>query len=315
MKNQPIVFRFLWVGAIALAAICIPIVSIRLFLALAAGVLFALQFRKLSPLIIVFLVIAALIIGIGNVIPRFLPLPVWGFGSDLFRNFAYENSYRYNPEVKSSDYSKLIKADTTVNGAPVVIVRVPGVKISFDKDSDKISFPSLLKARTSGSQLTLEAGNFPQDSAAEIVIGSKTPLDRLSLDVSFSEISADEGVFTVKRLEIRTNYLSFDGALVCDDINVTTNALDWRGSFEAKEARMQSNAASIFVTVRGMENLVLTAQVVYGEIKYLDRWEGSRKARITGTFGSVTFMKPKDSTGKLELQNSSQMVSLQIQEY
>ena len=89
----------------------------------------------------------------------------------------------------------------------------------------------------------------------------------------------------------------------------------WKQKNGAPSFSSNSNAASIFVTVRGMENLVLTAQVVYGEIKYLDRWEGSRKARITGTFGSVTFMKPKDSTGKLELQNSSQMVSLQIQEY
>ncbi|HQQ66015.1 MAG TPA: hypothetical protein PLO55_07720 [Thermotogota bacterium] len=315
MKNQPILFRLLWVCGIAVAAIFIPVVPIRIVLALVAGVLFALNFKKLSALLIVFLVIAALVIGVGNFSLRFLPFPVWGSGFDLFRHFAYDESDRYDSDVQSSDYSKLITADTLIESAPEVIVRVPGVKISFDENSDKIVYPNLLKAKYTQSSILLEADAFPKDSVAEIVIGCKTPMNRLSLDVNFSEISTRNAVFSVKTLEIRTNFLSLNGSLICDTIDVTTNALNWSGSFAAKEAKMQSNAASIFVTVRGLEDLELIGQLLNGEIKYLDNWEGSRKARIIGTFGSVTFLKRKDSTGKLEVNNASQMVSLQVREY
>jgi len=211
MKNQPIIMRFVWVCALSIAAIFIPVVPIRIVLALVAGVLFALNFKKLSALLIVFLVIAALGIGVGNFAFNLAHLPRWGTGFDLFRHFSFDDAYRYNPDAESSDYSKLIKADTVSESAPVIVIRVPGVKISFDGDSEKVAYPGLLRAKYSESSLVLEAGSFPKDSAAEIVIGGKTPLYRLTFDVNYSEISTRNTVFSVKTLEIRTNFLSMNG--------------------------------------------------------------------------------------------------------
>ncbi len=315
MKNQPILMRFVWVCALSIAAIFIPVVPIRIVLALVAGVLFALNFKKLSALLIVFLVIAALAIGVGNFAINLAHLPRWGTGFDLFRHFSFDGVYPDDPDVESSNYSKLIKADALIESAPVIVIRVPGVKLSFDGDSETVAYPGVLRAKYSGSSLVLEAGSFPKDSVAEIIIGGKTPLSRLSLDVNYSEISTRNTVFSVETLEIRTNFLSLNGSLVCDTVDVTTNALNWNGLLEAKKVKMQSNAASIFVTVRGLEDFELTGQLLYGEIKHLDRWEGLRKARIIGTFGSVTFMKPKDSPGKLVVNNASQMVNLQVRDY
>jgi hypothetical protein len=316
MKQKPMLLRIAWASALAVAAMFIPVIPIRIVLAVVAGIIFALSYKKFSVLVIVFLIIGALVIGAGNLFHQLFIPRNWNFGVELFRKFAtQEHDWTGSAQNHNGEYTTILAADKEIENAPNLVISVTGAKVIFDREREGIVIPSALTSGKSGSTLTISGNALPSDTLAEIIIGTKAPYQKVRMAVNYLVIDAKKEGLITDRLEIETNFLTAEASVTCGDMQVRTNVLNWNGFLDAKTVVLTAQALSLFLEAQTLERLDMTSQILNAELKYLDEWKGTRTVRVQGTIGAATILKKRNNEGKLNVNQTSQMIGVSIRDY
>lgn len=312
MKRYTSLTKMIIAAVLAVLAIIVPFVVVRIVFALAAAVIFALSLKKFTALLITLTVIFILIpvIGFwgthlyleenGNYnLDRQMQQWLGGFFNSRTGDYDYDYEYRYNYDYnyqtgRGFEGANLIKPDESIDSETYLEIEGGGFKIEFDKSTDKISLPESMNVDRSGNSLTLSSPKGIHNYNAKIIIGTKNSYKRIKINCGAAEI---------------------DGDIETDFLVIKTAAIDLGGTYRGKTLDLTSEAAGIDIEVEGTEEVLIKGTAMAGNIKYLDVWKESRKMIVDCIVGSMKVLTPYANDGKLNIERNTAVFKLVRAEY
>ncbi len=318
-EKYPILARTGIAFLLAITAIFIPVVAIRIAFAGIAGIIFALMLKKYSALVITILVISMIIIGVGNVAVNFYN----SFGSSfgfLFNPLSFlriGNGNYFNPN-DGNDYNEkyggysFLEPDSETAAKKDLKIYADAVEINFTDSVKDLRFPSLVKTGDNGDSLTLDARNI-DNKIVRITISKDFFFDQISIQSNYLMI---KGEASGKNLKIYSDFSELDSVLhFSDSVDIRGNMLNVARKMDTKYFRINGNVINLKIDSLNMSEVDMTGNFVHGSIKYLDSWTDKRSVRLHSDFGELELLTPHDNPGSFKYSKSGAVVSITEHSY
>lgn len=311
-KNFPLITKIIISFAIAIIAIFIPNVPLRILLALFSAILFIMPLKKHGIFFIIVVCIVS-IVGISvNSISQYsdyFEFPIMARNPFGFMNYFFPlPGYKNNTGNLESGYNKLYAflPEKTVESINNVNISGDFVRIEFDADTDDVKYPSQASSSVKNGILNISSNNSAKPFL--IIIGTKSGTKNIDI---VSEKADINGSFQVNSLNIISEEIFFNGKIICEEKLSMNSDLTLSGICELKspEIFLKAELASVKLNVEKCENIIINCSVFSGSVKYLDKWDGTRTINfISSGFGDIDIFIPSE-TGTVEVLHNSGMIN------
>lgn len=297
-------------AVLAILAILVPFVIMRIVFAFAAAVVFALSLKKFTALLIVLTVIFIMIpvsafwathLYFDNKgyheLDRRMQQWIGGIFNSRTGDYNYEYNYNYDYNYEPGigfKVNTLIKPDVYIESARYLEIKGGGFRIEFDDSTDQIYLPNSMNVDRSGSSLILSSPRNFHNYNARIVIGTKNIYKSIKIDCGAIEIS---------------------GNINTDLFTVESAAVDLEGIYNVKTLDINAEVAEINMELNSTERVELNGVALSGKVKYLDNWEGTRKMIIDCVVGSMEVLTSSENYGELNIERDTAVFKLDRTEY
>src|SRR6056297_2374810 len=213
-KNYPILGKLAIALILAFLAIYLPFIPVKILFVGAAGILFALCFKKFKVLLIIFFILALLVMGGVYTAIEFFN----DFELPWFMNHMGNMNFGMNFEQNT----RLILPEIEVDTAENLVIRGNSLRLDFSDDYDRIQYPSgMIERRDEISKgLTLDGVS---------VRGNRTLVIKIPSGVDYTEIT------------INADAVSMNGTIQAQGLKVNVNALNMRGNYIVDHLKVQGD--------------------------------------------------------------------------
>jgi len=328
LEKYPVLMRTAIAILLAIGAIFIPVVAIRIILAGVAGILFALILKKYSALLITVIVISMLIVSIGNVANTFFreityPFrfmgPGWFF--NLGNNYHSGNGYTsYNgTEYNDSEYSKyrslsVLKPDTNVSLNKNTIIKGIAIELIFTDTATSAYIPSTISYSYDGDLTIIEADNASaKNKLVQILVSSDYDFEKLEIQSKFLIISGDS---QGEILKLKSNYSEMECDLDYSElIELDGDFLNVAKKLKSRNIEIDSEVINVYSDIESAEDISFMGNFLTGRIKYTDRWQDNRNVSIRANFGELEVLVPSGDNGDVRFKKSGDFISIRKNNY
>lgn len=305
-KNYPILGKIAIALILAFLAIYLPFIPVKILFVGAAGILFALCFKKFKVLLIIFFILALLIMGgIYTAIEFFND-----FELPWFMNHMGNMNFGVNFEQNTRFILPEIEVDTAEN----LVFRGNSLRIDFLEDLDRIQYPSgMVESRDELSNgLTLDGRS---------VRGNRTLVIKVPSDFDYTEIKVDgealsmNGTIRSQELKVKVEALNMQGKYIVDHLKVEGEAANFKGLLDGIDFVFSTDAMNFSAEVQKLEYFEIASEVLNGSLKFLTGWEESRVVELKSTFGKFTVQRPRNQPSQLSVNHKGELFNVDVDEY
>jgi len=305
-KNYPILGKIAIALILAFLAIYLPFIPVKILFVGAAGILFALCFKKFKVLLIIFFILALLIMGgIYTAIEFFNE-----FELPWFMNHMGNMNFGVNFEQNT----RLVLPEIEVDTAKNLVLRGNSLRIDFVEDIDQIQYPSgMLEKRDERiKELTLDGGS---------VRGNRTLVIKVPSNYDYTEINVDadavsmNGTIRSRALKVNVDALNMQGTYLVDHLKVEGDAANFKGLLDGVDFVFSTDAMNFSGEVQKLEYFEIDSEVLNGHLKFLTGWEEQRTVELKSTFGKFTVQKPRNQPSQLSVNHKGELFNVDVDEY
>jgi len=300
IKNLKMIQKILFLIAVLIVSSFLPFFYLRVFIGIAAVVLFLMSLGKFRVMYIIFAILFLLLPSIFSHVSHEIYLP-W------IKNYNY--NYNYNNFWGNfddfSDNRKKLTADKKIDTAENIEINIGSCNIKF-VSGDEIYIPSEINYEYNSSTLSLNDSYESKGNDVEIIIGTDTKIRYFS--VNSIALSLSGNISTEKNIHLdcdaaislkgvlksdKNIYISAPAAAISAEITseyleVNSASLAYKGLINSKKVNFDTSAVDIKADVGETYNLDITSSSVDVTLLYIGVWEESKKVNVSGTVGSVT---------------------------
>ena len=305
-KNYPILGKLAIALILAFLAIYLPFIPVKILFVGAAGILFALCFKKFKVLLIIFFILALLIMGgIYTAIEFFND-----FELPWFMNHMGNMNFGVNFEQNT----RLVLPEIEVDTAENLVLRGNSLRIDFIEDLDRIQYPSGMVERRDelGKGLTLDGGS---------VRGNRTLVIKVPSNFDYTEINVDADAVSMnvtiraQGLKVNVDALNMQGTYIVDHLKVEGDAANFKGLLDGIDFVFSADAMNFSGEVEKLEYFEIDSEVLNGNLKFLTGWEESRVVELKSTFGKFTVQRPRNQPSQLSVNHKGELFNVDVDEY
>ncbi len=305
-KNYPIMGKIAIALILAFLAIYLPFIPVKILFVGAAGILFALCFKKFKVLLIIFFILALLIMGgIYTAIEYFHNFELPWFMSSM-GNMNFGMNFEQNMRLVLPE----IEVDTEEN----LVIRGNSLRLDFIEDLKRIQYPSgMIERRDENSNgLTLDGGP---------IRGNRTLVIQIPSDVDYTEITVNadavsmNGTIRAQEVKINVDALNMQGTYIVDHLKVQSDAANFKGILDGVDFVFSADAMNFSGEVQKLKYFEIASEVLNGNLKFLSGWEESRVVELKATFGKFSVQRPRNQPSKLSVNHKGELFNVDVEEY
>ena len=305
-KNYPILGKLAIALILAFLAIYLPFIPVKILFVGAAGILFALCFKKFKVLLIIFFILALLVMGGVYTAIEFFN----DFELPWFMNHMGNMNFGMNFEQNT----RLILPEIEVDTAENLVIRGNSLRLDFSDDYDRIQYPSgMIERRDEISKgLTLDGVS---------VRGNRTLVIKIPSGVDYTEITINadavsmNGTIQAQGLKVNVNALNMRGNYIVDHLKVQGDAANFKGILDGVDFVFTTDAMNFSGEVQKLKYFEITSEVLNGNLKFLTGWEEQRTVELKSTFGKFTVQRPRNQPSQLSVNHKGELFNVDVDEY
>jgi len=305
-KNYPILGKLAIALILAFLAIYLPFIPVKILFVGAAGILFALCFKKFKVLLIIFFILALLVMGGVYTAIEFFN----DFELPWFMNHMGNMNFGMNFEQNT----RLILPEIEVDTAENLVIRGNSLRLDFSDDYDRIQYPSgMIERRDEISKgLTLDGVS---------VRGNRTLVIKIPSGVDYTEITINadavsmNGTIQAQGLKVNVNALNMQGNYIVDHLKVQGDAANFKGILDGVDFVFTTDAMNFSGEVQKLKYFEITSEVLNGNLKFLTGWEEQRTVELKSTFGKFTVQRPRNQPSQLSVNHKGELFNVDVDEY
>src|SRR6056297_2489842 len=291
-KNYPIMGKIAIALILAFLAIYLPFVPVKILFVGAAGILFALCFKKFKVLLIIFFILALLIMGgVYTAIEYF-----HNFELPWFMNNMGHMNFGVNFEQSMRLVLPEIEVDTEEN----LIILGNSLRLDFEEGLERIQYPSdMIESRDEISNgLTLDGGP---------ARGNRTLVIKIPSDVEYTEITINadavsmNGTVRAQGVKVNVDALNMQGIYLVDHLKVDGEAANFKGILNGVDFVFKAEAMNFSSEVETLQYFEIDSEILNGNLKFLSGWEETRVVDLKATFGKFSVQRPRNQPSKLSV--------------
>lgn len=319
--KYPMLTKYLIVLGLAVLAVLIPVAVLKIILGLAAIIVFSLTLKKFSALLITLAILFVVLPAIAMVaiqwampsIQQWLNIPnLWQFNRFWEEPFAgWDSRYRSATPQPSSEWRDhatgyqylqelglfLFVPDAEVRFVENVVIEGRNLEVSFDPEIEGIMYPDEMRITRRDKTITLVMPNW-NDTRFRVVVGTAQPLRSMTIKGTVLRMN---GVCKTDSLMLSMVTASIDGPIEAREVEFRGTTLAQSGRIDAREVRFSAVTLALKMELVNTQSVIVNGTTIGGDIKYLDRWDGTRLLRVQATTGMLNVKTDQNNQGKLDL--------------
>lgn len=305
-RNYPILGKITIALFLALLAIYLPFIPVKILLTGAAGILFALCFKKFKVLLIIFFVLMLITMGGVYVVLEFFDHAQTPWFLDNLGQINFGGHFGMSSTLILPDSEEAIMENLTIRGN--------SLKVNFIEGIDTIKFASPMKAIRDETDGTLILDGRSAHSNRTLVI-------EIPADFDFSEIAIDVDAMSIggavrsKSFTINADALNMDGTYIVERLRVDTNAANVKATLNGGEFVFFSEAMNLSAQAKRLDYFEVKSQVLNGKLRFTENWDGERNVDLEGTIGRFSIETPKDPNSKLYVDSRGELFNVSLDSY
>lgn len=305
-KNYSILGKLVIALVLAFLAIYLPFVPVKILLVGAAGILFALCFKKFKVLLIIFFVLALLVMGgIYTAVEFFNEFELPWFMSHM-ENMHFGVNFENN--------TRLVLPEIEVDTADNLVFRGNSLRLDFIEGLEKIQYPSGMVERRDeiSDGLTLDGS---------ALRGNRTLLIKIPSDFDYTQITVNadavsmNGTIQAQGLKVSMEALNMQGRYIVDHLKVQGDAANFKGILDGIDFVFSTDAMNFSADVEKLVYFEIASEVLNGKLKFLTGWEEQRTVELKSTFGKFTVQRPRNQPSQLSVNHKGELFNVDVDEY
>lgn len=310
-KDYPSIFKIAIAALLALAAIFVPFTVVRIILAFAALIIFAVSLKKFTGLLITLSVIFVLV-------PAIVLTAIGSFGNmaGLGRWISESinaNGFHFGGISSSSAPHRTIQPDTYIQGAKDLYVKVTGLNVEFDSSTDTVYLSKRLNVIREGDILRIvkPTGDW-NNTTFYMVVGTANKFSKVTIDTvgvkASGSLTADDVKFDSVGIDSNTDITS--GTLVFNGVGIDVN-----GKIDSKRVTFDGVGVKVGIDLKSATSVDMHGTSINGYVKYLGEWEGDRHLTLDSLGGNLTVWVSSGNPGNLTTTKTGGMVNVSLLKY
>lgn len=305
-KNYPILGKLAIALILAILAMYLPFIPVKILFVGAAGILFALCFKKFKVLLIVFFILALLVMGGFYTVIELLN----EFEVPWFMNHMGNMNFGMNFEQNTGWVLPEIEVDAEEN----LVIRGNSLRLDFSEDYDKIQYPSGMVERRDaiGKGLTLDG--LPVSGNRTLVIKIPSDFDYKEITVKADAVTMN-GTIRAQTLKVTADALNMQGRYIVDHLKVQGDAANFKGILNGVDFVFTTDTMNFSGEVEKLQYFEINSEVLNGNLKFLTGWDEQRTVELKSTFGKFTVQRPRNQPSQLSVNHKGELFNVDVDEY
>jgi len=305
-KNYPILGKLAIALILAFLAIYLPFIPVKIVFVGAAGILFALCFKKFKVLLIIFFILMLLIMGIVYASIEFFN----DFEFPWFMNHIGQMNFGVDFEQNT----RLVLPDTDAAVMPNLVILGNAVRVNFLKETQMVQYPSEMieKVHEAGNELTLDGRSIRGNRTLVVQVPADFSYEKISMDVEAASIQGD---VMAQTFDIRVDAVNFQGNYAVENLKVDSEAMNFKGVLDGSDFVFHAEAMNFSADVQQLDYLEIESEVLNGKLKFLSSWEAKRQVELKATFGKFLVQTPRNQPSELSVNHKGELFNVDVEEY
>ncbi|MBM7558529.1 hypothetical protein [Marinitoga litoralis] len=204
-----------------------------------------------------------------------------------------------------NDYSEIPNKISDISNIQNIEINGINISIKFDSETNKLFYSEKINAKVKNDTLVLDGSKIKKN--LEIVIGTKSKLNRINIDGVNININGN----------LNSNELGIDGINVIfnenfkfegDSIKLEGTNVIIRGYLKGKVFKSESVSNNLDITVENFEKMFLEGINIKVDIKYLDTWNDTREIFLDSISTNITVYIRNENKGILNSNKSIKII-------
>ncbi|HRW35074.1 MAG TPA: hypothetical protein P5107_08460 [Thermotogota bacterium] len=305
-KNYPILGKLAIALILAFLAVYLPFIPVKIVFIGAAGILFALCFKKFKVLLIIFFILMLLIMGAVYASIEFF--------SDFEFPWFMNHMGQMNFGVEFEQNNRMVLPDTDVAVMGNLVVLGNALRVDFVKDIQMVQYPSEMIEKVSDerNELTLDGRSIRGNRTLVVQVPADYSYEKISMDVDAASIS---GNAITQVFDIHADAVNFQGSYEVDRLKVDAEAMNFKGVLDGKDFTFNAEAMNFTADVKQLEYFEIDSEVLNGKLKFLSGWESKRQVELKATFGKFVVQTPRNQPSELSVNHKGELFNVDVEEY